>query len=69
MHARISKNLVSFPIVRRGNWHVKVSIFKDEQLLLIANHLLLDCCVVKTFQNNDEAIDFINFIVEKDYYE
>ena len=56
-------------MVRRGNWHVKVSIYKDEQLLLIANHLLLECCVIKVFDNNDEAIEFINLIVEKDYYE
>jgi hypothetical protein len=69
MKTKISKNLVSFPMVRRGNWHVKVSIYKDEQLLLIANHLLLECCVVKVFDNNDDAIEFINLIVEKDYYE
>ena len=69
MQAKIYKNLVTFPNVRRGNWHVKVSIFKDEQLMVVANHLLIECCVIKVFGSNDEAIDFINFIVEKDYYE
>lgn len=69
MKTKISKNLVSFPNVRRGNWHVKVSIYKDEQLMVVANHLLLELCVVRYFDSNAEAIEFINFIVEKDYYE
>lgn len=37
--------------------------------MVVANHLLYEMCVIKVFDNNDEAIEFINFIVEKDYYE
>jgi hypothetical protein len=52
-------------MVRRGDWHVQVSIFKDEQLMVIASHIFTEHCVIKTFDNNGEAITFINFLVEK----
>ena len=65
MKTRISKNLVSFPMVRRGDWHVQVSIYKDEQLMVVASHIFTEQCVIKTFDNNGEAIAFINFLVEK----
>jgi len=68
MKTKISKNLISFPLVLRGNWHIKASIYKGH-VLVIANHVVIEQSIIRQFGNNDEAIEFINFIVEKDYYE
>jgi hypothetical protein len=68
MKTKISKNLISFPLVLRGNWHIKASIYKG-YVLVIANHVVIEQSIIRQFDNNDEAIEFINFIVEKDYYE
>jgi hypothetical protein len=68
MKTKISKNLISFPLVLRGNWHIKASIYKG-QVLVVANHVVIDQTIIKSFDNNDEAVKFINFIVEKGYYE
>lgn len=69
MKAKISKNLVSLPPIRRGNWLIKISNFKDKQILVVANHLMYDNAIVKAFTDDNEAADFINFIAERDYYE
>jgi hypothetical protein len=68
MKTQIGKNIISFPLVLRGNWHIKASIYKG-QVLVIANHIMIEKIVIKFFDNNDEAVKFINFIVERGYYE
>lgn len=66
MKTKIAKNLVSFPTIRRGNWQLKASIYKDSQVLLVANNMVTDGFIIKVFDNDDEASKFINFIVDKD---
>lgn len=66
MKTKIAKNLVSFPAVRRGNWQLKASIYKDSQVLLVANNMVTDGFIIKVFDNDEEASTFINFIVDKD---
>ena len=66
MKTKITKNLVSFPTVRRGNWQLKASIYKDSQVLLVANNMVTDGFIIRVFDNDDEASKFINFIVDKD---
>lgn len=69
MKTRISKNLVSFSTIRRGNWQIKLSIYKDKQLLLYAMHIISEESLLKVFYDNDEAAIFINFLAERDDYE
>lgn len=66
MKTKISKGLVSFPTIRRGNWQLKASIFKDSQVLVVANNIVTDAFVIKAFANDDEASTFINFLIDKD---
>lgn len=66
MKTKIAKNLVSFPTIRRGNWQLKASIYKDSQVLLVANNMVTDGFIIKAFDNDDEASKFINFLVDKD---
>ena len=69
MKTNISKHLISFQTVRRGNWQIKLSIYKDKQLLLYAMHIISEESLLKVFYDNDEAAIFINFLAERDDYE
>lgn len=66
MKTHIAKNLVSFPAIRRGNWQLKASLYKDSQFLVVANNMVTDAFVIRTFDNDDEASKFINFLIDKD---
>lgn len=66
MRTKIQKNLVSFPAIRRGNWQLKASLYKDSQFLVVGNNMVTDAFVIRTFDNDDEASKFINFLIDKD---
>ena len=66
MKTQIAKNLISFPLVLRGNWRVKVSIYKDKQIMVFAQHTLDEVIAIRVFGSEEEAVNFIKYIVEKD---
>lgn len=68
MNIKISKNLITFPLVLRGEWNIKTSIYKS-QVLVIANHVIANQMIIRYFNSKNEAVNFINFIVERGYYE
>lgn len=66
LRTKISKDLVSFPTVRRGNWHVKVSSYKNEQVLVVASHIISGEFIMQAFNNNNAAAEFISCIIDED---
>ena len=67
MNSKISPNLISFIPVRRGDWVLKVSVFKHTQILVIAHSLYEpDHLVMKTFLDQNAAADFIEQLVIED---
>jgi hypothetical protein len=67
MNAKISPNLISFVCIRRGDWLIKISVYKKKDVLVVAQHIFdTEKMVIKQFTHQDEAADFINMIVEKD---
>ena len=66
MKIKIGKDLVSFPVVRRGNLDIKVSSSRNNQVLIIAQHIQFDSCVVKMCYSEIEAANYINFLEERD---
>lgn len=61
--------LKSFPAVRRGNYQLKVSIFKNNSVLIVANHLVDETkFFVKHFNNEVDAVIYMEYIIEKDLY-
>ena len=67
MNAKISQNLISFVCIRRGDWLMKISVFKKKDVLLVAQHIFdTEKFIIKHFSNHDIAADFINMLVEKD---
>ena len=67
MRAKVSPNLISFITVRRGDWIMKISVYKTKHVLLIAqNYYATEQIMIQHFKNHDEAAKFIdNLIIEE----
>lgn len=66
MKAKLSPNLISFFLVRRGNWTLKVSVYKNKQILVFMQHVYdIDKIIMQIFQSQDEAANFIELMIEE----
>lgn len=66
MTSKISPNLLSYAMVRRGDWVLKVSVFKTKNVLVVAqNYYATEQIVVKHFKHHDEAANFIDKLIEE----
>lgn len=64
MKSKISPNLLSFIAVRRGDWLLKISVFKTKHVLLIAqNYYATEQIIIKHFKHHDAAADFIDKLI------
>ena len=67
MRAKISPNLISFVTVRRGDWIMKISVYKQRDVLVIARHYYeLEKIIVRHFGNQDEAANFLDMLAKED---
>lgn len=65
MKAKVSPNLVSYITVRRGDWVMKVSVFKNKNVLVIAqNYYATEQIVIKHFASQNEATDYIENLIK-----
>lgn len=61
--SKIYGKLISFIPVRRGNWVIKASVFKDKYVLLVmVNSSTAEFCT-RHFDNQHEAVDWIDMVV------
>ena len=63
-------NCMSFTPVNRNGWWIKFSTnkndaIKETSILLLFTSMFTGQTIVKFFQNEDEAVDFINYVIEK----
>jgi hypothetical protein len=69
MKSQLTKDLVSYPFLRRGNYQLKISVLKHMSVIIVGNHMMdVDKFFVKHFSNLEEAANFIEFIILKDEY-
>ena len=67
MKDKLIKNLVSYPLLRKGNFQLKISVLKNMSVMVIGNHMMdVDKFFVKHFADLGQAADFIEFIILKD---
>lgn len=67
MKAKISPNLISFVPVRRGDWVIKVSVFKNKTVLVVARHFFdIDKVMVRMFAHHEEATVYLDYLATKD---
>ena len=61
MKAKLSPNLISFVTIRRGDWLMKISVYKTKDVLLVAqNWYATEQIIVKHFKHHDDAAKFID---------
>jgi len=67
MKAKLSPNLISFVTIRRGEWVMKISVYKNKYVLLIAqNYYATEQIIIKHFNHHEEAAKFIdNLAIEE----
>jgi hypothetical protein len=58
----IRNNSKSFHLIVRNGWAIKFSVYRGENILLIFTSTFTGQTVVRYFSNEDEAVDFINFV-------
>ena len=64
MKAKLSPNLISFVTVRRGEWILKVSVFRNKQIMVVAQHCFdMETVLVRFFIDQNMAADFIEQLV------
>lgn len=64
MRAKISQNMISFITVRRGEWILKVSVFKKKQIMVLAQNLYEgDKFYIRYFIDQNMAAEFIEQLV------
>jgi hypothetical protein len=64
MRAKISQNMISFITVRRGEWILKVSVFKNKQIMVLAQNLYEgDKFYIRYFIDQNMAAEFIEQLV------
>ena len=70
MKNELTKDLVSYPFLRRGNYQLKISVLKHMSVVVVGNHMMdVDKFFVKHFSNLEEAANFIEFIIIKDEHD
>jgi hypothetical protein len=67
MNSRIYKNLLSYQLVRRGAWLLKVSVFSDKYVMVLAQHYYdADKMTIQQFADVNTATDWIDWLVEQE---
>ena len=61
----VEKKVMSFLPVNRNGWWIKFSTNKDSNILLLFTSMFTGQTIVRFFQEEDEAVKFINFITEQ----
>lgn len=63
--AEVEKKVMSFLPVNRNGWWIKFSTNKDSNILLLFTSMFTGQTIVRFFQEEDEAVQFINYITEQ----
>jgi len=66
MKAKLSPNMISFVAVRRGEWILKISVYRNKQVMVVAQNCYDFRTVVKYFTDQNYAADFIEQLVIED---
>lgn len=65
----IKENISSFsPIIRNG-WFIKLSTYKETNILLLFNSLHTGQSFVRYFDNEEDAITYINMVIIRGAYD
>ncbi len=59
--------MISFVTVRRGDWIIKVSVYKNRQIMIIAHHCYeLERVTIRYFTDQNDAADYLERLAYED---
>ena len=64
--ASVFPNMVTYVPIRRKDWVLKISIWKNNSILVVAYNVYTFSSIVRQFDNADLAASFIDFMVEQE---
>ena len=62
LYMDIKNNYKSFQLIIRNGWAIKFSVYRGENILLVFTSTFTCQTVVRYFTDEDEAVEFINYI-------
>jgi hypothetical protein len=66
MKAKVTKDMISFVPVRRGEWTFKISVWKTKQVLIVAQHNYeTNRIQMEVFQSQEDAAEYIEQLSEE----
>jgi hypothetical protein len=64
--SKIYGKLISFVTVRRANWLFKASVYHDKYVMIVAINVQTAEFHTKYFSDQNEAVNWLEYIVDKD---
>ena len=64
--ANIFPNMVTYVPIRRKDWVLKISIYKDHSILIVGHNVYTFCTVLRQFNSADLAASFIDFLIDQE---
>ena len=62
LYLDIRNNSKSFVPVIRNGWGIKFSVYREENILIIFTSIYTGQTIVRYFNDEDDAVEYINFI-------
>lgn len=63
MKAKVSPNLISFVTIRRGDWIMKISVYKTREVMVIAQHYFeTERFIIQQFTDQEQAAAFLDML-------
>jgi len=62
----VENNSTTFLPVNRNGWWIKFSVYNAHNILLVFTSMFTGQTIVRYYQNEDDAVKFINYVIECD---
>jgi hypothetical protein len=65
-YLEIESNSTSYLPVNRNGWWVKFSVYNGYNILLVFTSMFTGQTILRYYDNEDDAVKFINYVIESD---
>lgn len=65
-YLEVEADCTSFVPVNRNGWFIKFSVYNSHNILLVFTSMFTGQTIVRYYDNEDEAVKCINFVIECD---
>jgi hypothetical protein len=65
-YLEVESNSTSYLPVNRNGWWIKFSVYNSHNILLVFTSMFTGQTIVRYYDNEDDAVKFINYVIESD---